>query len=94
MFDRHLGDEKHENYDNIVNFLLHLAICHTVLILEEEDPRTGLTIDKYSAQSPDELALINAAKNFGVEFKLRPSPRQINIEMKLPNDDQPTTLKF
>jgi phospholipid-transporting ATPase len=43
--------------------LLHLALCHTIVI----DDRTG----KFNASSPDELALVNAAKFFGAEFKNR-----------------------
>ena len=43
--------------------LLHLALCHTIIL----DERTG----KYNASSPDELALVNAAKFFGVLFKKR-----------------------
>ena len=38
----------------------------------------------YSAQSPDELALINAAKAFGMRFKQRPNARTIVIEQDLP----------
>ncbi len=37
-----------------------MALCHTIVI----DERTG----KYNASSPDELALVNAAKFFGAEF--------------------------
>ncbi len=40
--------------------ILHLALCHHV------------TVDKstlrYNASSPDEIALVSAAKHFGVEF--------------------------
>jgi len=38
----------------------------------------------YSAQSPDELALINAAKAFGMRFRSRPNARNIIIEQDLP----------
>ena len=38
-----------------------MGLCHTVII----DRSTGA----YNAASPDELALINAAKQFGFEFK-------------------------
>ena len=41
--------------------MAHLAVCHSILV----DEKTG----KYNASSPDELALVNAAKFFGVEFK-------------------------
>ena len=40
--------------------LIHLALCHTIVI----DERTG----KFNASSPDELALVNAAKFFGASF--------------------------
>lgn len=40
--------------------------------------------DMYSAQSPDELALVNAAKQFGVRFKSRPNNKTILIEQCLP----------
>ena len=38
----------------------------------------------YSAQSPDELALVNAAKYFGMKFKSRPSKNMLVIEQDLP----------
>ena len=40
---------------------MFLACCHTIVI----DERKGT----YNAASPDELALVNAAKQFGYEFK-------------------------
>lgn len=43
--------------------LMHLSLCHTIVI----DEKTG----RYNASSPDELALVNAAKFFGAEFKKR-----------------------
>jgi magnesium-transporting ATPase (P-type) len=56
--------------------LLHLALCHTIVI----DERTG----KYNASSPDELALVNAAKFFGAEFVKRDEENNmiINFEGK------------
>lgn len=41
--------------------MMFLACCHTIVI----DERKGT----YNAASPDELALVNAAKQFGFEFK-------------------------
>jgi magnesium-transporting ATPase (P-type) len=43
--------------------LVFLACCHTIII----DQKKG----KYNSSSPDELALVNAAKQFGYEFKDR-----------------------
>ena len=42
---------------------MHLALNHSIII----DQRTG----DYSSSSPDELALVKAAKQFGFEFKDR-----------------------
>lgn len=42
-----------------------LAVCHTVIVQQKEDRV------EYNAASPDELALINAAKFFGCELKGR-----------------------
>lgn len=41
--------------------LLFLGVCHTIVV----DERKGT----YNAASPDELALVNGAKQFGYEFK-------------------------
>jgi len=41
-----------------------LAVCHTVMI--DKDPIKGGR--KYSAASPDELALVKGAKEVGIEF--------------------------
>ena len=48
-------------YAELMRTLVFLACCHTVVI----DSRKGT----YSAASPDELALVNAAKQLGIEFK-------------------------
>jgi phospholipid-transporting ATPase len=61
-FWRHFQPQ-HQNFHLIKDLLLHLALCHTIVI----DERTG----KYNASSPDELALVNAAKFFGAEFLRR-----------------------
>ena len=57
--------EEGENKDNITNFVEALALCHTV-IPEPAQNEPGKII--YNASSPDELALVNAAKFFGYEF--------------------------
>lgn len=45
----------------LIRTMMFLACCHTIVI----DERKGT----YNAASPDELALVNAAKQFGFEFK-------------------------
>jgi len=48
------------NDKDLVKTILMLAICHDIII----DEKKGV----YNAASPDELALVNAAKQFGYEF--------------------------
>jgi phospholipid-transporting ATPase len=54
-------DPKNPGHEALKKLVLHLALCHTIII----DDRKGT----YNAASPDELALVNAAKQFGYEFK-------------------------
>lgn len=56
---------------------MFLACCHTIII----DHKKG----RYNSSSPDELALVNAAKQFGFEFKDRDADDNIIIEDKLTN---------
>ena len=70
--EAHFGDHNSVNYQNIKEVVLHLALCHTIIM----DDRTG----KYNASSPDELALVNAAKSFGVEFKKRDEDNNLIID--------------
>lgn len=67
-------DKSHPNYQRIVDYVAHLAICHTIMIQVENGKEV------YSAQSPDELALVNAAKYFGAVFKSRPASDKITID--------------
>ncbi|TYZ64802.1 hypothetical protein PybrP1_006536 [[Pythium] brassicae (nom. inval.)] len=46
-------------------FLTHLAVCHSVVLEQGEDGA------KFSASSPDELALVSGANFFGYAFKAR-----------------------
>jgi phospholipid-translocating ATPase len=48
----------------IREFFTLLAVCHTVLVERPEETNNPNTI-RYLAQSPDEAALVNAAKNSG-----------------------------
>jgi magnesium-transporting ATPase (P-type) len=54
--------------------MAHLAVCHSILV----DEKTG----KYNASSPDELALVNAAKFFGVEFKKLDEENNMIVDFK------------
>lgn len=55
-----LADAGHPNHAALKKVILHLALCHKIII----DAKKGT----YNAASPDELALVNAAKQFGYEF--------------------------
>jgi len=59
-----------------------LAACHTIVIDKRKDPETGQEIVKYNSSSPDELALVNAAKQFGFEFLERDADDNIVIYEK------------
>lgn len=50
-------------------------MCHTVVA----DLKEGKTL--YNASSPDELALVNAAKYFGYVFKGRDDDNNIEVEI-------------
>jgi phospholipid-transporting ATPase len=54
--------------------VLFLATCHTIII----DARKG----SYNSASPDELALVNAAKQFGYEFLERDEFDNIVVKNK------------
>ncbi|XP_024893019.1 phospholipid-transporting ATPase ID isoform X4 [Temnothorax curvispinosus] len=64
---------RRENQD-VHSFFRLLALCHTVM---PEDKHGKI---EYQAQSPDEAALVSAARNFGFVFKER-SPNSITIEV-------------
>jgi phospholipid-transporting ATPase len=62
------------NPDMCKEFFRCLAICHTVLPEGEETPEKI----RYQAASPDEAALVTAAKNFGFFFHRR-TPTTIHV---------------
>ena len=76
IFYKHFQDQRSENYDYIERLLLNLALCHTVIIEHKE----GKIV--YNAASPDELALVNAARFFGVKFTDRDEDGVITIDFK------------
>ncbi|XP_066581094.1 phospholipid-transporting ATPase ID isoform X5 [Prorops nasuta] len=64
---------KQDNQD-VHSFFRLLALCHTVMA-EEKNGKL-----EYQAQSPDEAALVSAARNFGFVFRER-SPNSITIDV-------------
>lgn len=73
-YDRGLLDAIQSDEQHAHNFFRLLALCHTVMP-EEKNGRL-----EYQAQSPDESALVGAARNFGFVFKAR-TPNSITIEV-------------
>jgi len=78
-FYKDFNDPSCENLSMIKSFLLHLALCHTVIIEKKE--KNGETKLLYNASSPDELALVNAARYFGYFFRQRDSENNIILEL-------------
>jgi magnesium-transporting ATPase (P-type) len=74
-YDRELFNAVRSDEDNAHRFFRLLALCHTVM----PDQKDGKL--EYQAQSPDEAALVSAARNFGFIFKSRTS-NSISIEVR------------
>lgn len=74
FYDKFLLEYVKQREPNAFNFFKLLALCHTVM----SEVRNGKL--EYQAQSPDEAALVSAARNFGFVFKER-SPNSITIEV-------------
>ncbi|TMW63660.1 hypothetical protein Poli38472_002601 [Pythium oligandrum] len=62
-------------------FLVHLAVCHSV-VLEQGEDKLGL---RFSASSPDELALVSGAKFLGYEFVAR---KNGSVSIKMPGSSK------
>eukprot|EP00058_Branchiostoma_floridae_P024450 XP_002609940.1 hypothetical protein BRAFLDRAFT_85893 [Branchiostoma floridae] len=73
FYDQTLLDDIQKGDENVTNFFRLLALCHTVM----PEEKNGLL--EYQAQSPDEGALVSAAKNFGIVFLAR-TPNTITIK--------------
>ncbi|SCM26440.1 aminophospholipid-transporting P-ATPase, putative [Plasmodium chabaudi chabaudi] len=61
----HLKDVNHFNHASLIYFFLHLAVNHCVMCDTSDD------VNAYSSSSPDEEALVYAAKHFGITFLYR-----------------------
>ncbi|XP_075154289.1 ATPase phospholipid transporting 8B isoform X3 [Haematobia irritans] len=73
-YDTSLLDAVRSDEEHAHNFFRLLALCHTVMP-EYVEGRL-----EYQAQSPDESALVSAARNFGFVFRSR-TPTSITIEV-------------
>ncbi|XP_060527159.1 probable phospholipid-transporting ATPase IM isoform X2 [Cylas formicarius] len=74
FYDKNLLDAVRRREKETFAFFRLLALCHTVMS-EDRDGKL-----EYQAQSPDEAALVSAARNFGFVFKER-TPNSITIEV-------------
>ncbi|XP_023317727.1 probable phospholipid-transporting ATPase IM isoform X2 [Trichogramma pretiosum] len=74
FYDSSLLEAVRSDNEDVHSFFRLLALCHTVMA---EDKTGNL---EYQAQSPDEAALVSAARNFGFVFRER-SPNSITIDV-------------
>lgn len=74
-YDKELVQAVRSDETKAHNFFRHLALCHTVMAVTKNGKL------EYQAQSPDEAALVSAARNFGFVFKSR-TPTSITIEVE------------
>lgn len=74
FYDADLLEAVTKDNEDVHNFFRLLALCHTVMSEEK------LGKLEYQAQSPDEAALVSAARNFGFIFRER-TPNSITIEV-------------
>lgn len=84
-----LKDETHDNHENIKRYVECLGLCHTVII-ENKKTADGEDYVNYNASSPDELALVNAARYWGFMFK----ERDENSNMVIEDSNIGQTLKY
>jgi len=82
----HLEGPDGNNKKDLTALILHLALCHTIIV--DEKKKT------YNAASPDELALVNAAKQFGWEFKGIDKDDNMIVDVKMKNGDLKYTKKY
>ena len=75
-FEEQWRDPNHANNEQIKKTLILLALCHTIII-EEKNGKLW-----YNAASPDELALVNAARFLGASFVNRDEDNNMEIDLK------------
>ncbi|KZO97443.1 phospholipid-translocating P-type ATPase [Calocera viscosa TUFC12733] len=76
---QHLGDTSNPQREKIMGFFRALALCHTVLP-DKPEPREQPYLIQYKAESPDEVALVGAARDVGFPFLIR-SNNALEIEV-------------
>lgn len=74
-----LSDRSNPQRTHLIAFFRALAICHTVLA-EKKEPQGNPFVLDYKAESPDEAALVAAARDVGFPFVNKTS-QGIDIEV-------------
>ncbi|KZT25558.1 phospholipid-translocating P-type ATPase [Neolentinus lepideus HHB14362 ss-1] len=74
-----LTDRSNEQRTRIIAFFRALAICHSVLA-DRPEPDSNPFLTEYKAESPDEAALVAAARDVGFPFVSR-SKDSVDIEV-------------
>ena len=77
-FWSHWNNPKSDNYSYLEKVVNLLAVCHTIVASYTKDGQL-----QYNASSPDELALTNAARFFGLVFEDRDSSNNIVVTNKM-----------
>lgn len=86
-----LADKSARQRDHLIAFFRALAICHSVLA-DRPDPQMRPYHLDYKAESPDEAALVAAARDVGFPFVTRTNG-MINIEV-MGQSERYTQLKL
>lgn len=74
-----LADRRSEQRGHIIAFFRALALCHTVLS-DRPEPTSQPFLLNYKAESPDEAALVSAARDAGFPF-VGKSKESVDIEV-------------
>ena len=73
------------DYAKVNAFLSHLAICHTIVTSADPKDETKFILN---SSSPDELSLINGAKNYGFQFLERNIYNEIIVKNAQTNSNE------
>jgi len=90
-FAEHLADRSNEQRGLAIAFFRALALCHSVLA-DRPEPATDPFLVNYKAESPDEAALVAAARDAGFPF-LGKSKDTLEIEV-MGQSEKYTLLKL
>ncbi|KAI8921992.1 phospholipid-translocating P-type ATPase [Powellomyces hirtus] len=80
LLETHMAVRDTTQYECLREFFLALAVCHSVLVTPATEENPGPPV--YKASSPDEAALVQAARAAGFEFLSRENTA---INVKIPD---------